>query len=244
MNEFLRWLLSDRTGGVVFNCFDMWHFFYICVVFAIVSVLVMYLGTQSSRTRRKVTEAVIGCAFAMYILDFFLMPLAYGAIDIEKLPFHACTAMCVLSFLSRHSKRLGKYRVQFAMLGLISNFVYLVYPAGVMWQQIHPLSYRVIQTLLFHGCMTIYGLLVLLYEEASPQPARKMLAVTVGMTLWAMLGNWVYSNAQWQYNWFFVVQDPLGWFDPQIAPFVMPPLNVVLFSLVQWPLFLRWRKRM
>ena len=244
MNEFLRWLLSDRTGGAVFNCFGFAHFCYIGVVFAVAGVLVLHLCKQSGETCRKVTEAVIGCAFAMYILDFFLMPLAYGAIDIEKLPFHACTAMCVMSFLSRHSKRLGKYRVQFAMLGLISNFVYLVYPAGVMWQQIHPLSYRVIQTLLFHGCMTIYGLLVLLYEEAPPQPARKMLAVTVGMTLWALLGSWTYTSDQWIYNWFFVIQDPFGLLDPNIAPFVMPPLNVVLFSLVQWPLFLRWRKRM
>ena len=127
----------------------------------------------------------INIAFTLYMLDFFLMPFAYGEIDIEKLPFHACTAMCVLCFLSYHNRFLEKYRMSFVLLGFISNLVYLIYPAGVMWHAVHPLSYRVIQTLLFHSIMTLSCLLTLIYEsdKINIKKCHRDLAVTAVIKL-------------------------------------------------------------
>jgi hypothetical protein len=143
--------------------------------------------------------------------------------------------MCVACFLSYRIGFLENYRTSFAMLGFISNLVYLIYPAGVMWHAVHPLSYRVIQTLLFHSVMTLACLLTLIFEsdKINLRKCHRELAVTVGMTAWACLGNLIYNNDQRFYNWFFVVRDPFYALPEAYAPFIMPFLNIAIFFTVE-----------
>jgi hypothetical protein len=53
------------------------------------------------------------------------------------------------------------------------------------------------------------------------------------VTLWAMVGNYLYNGEVGEYshffNWFFVVRDPFYLMPKDIAPFVMPLLNMGLF---------------
>lgn len=232
-------LLSDKTGGDIFNLFGPWHYFFIVLTFVTIAAVLWLFRNKSYDSRRKVCRFFVNLAFALYILDFFCMPLSQCEINIEKLPFHVCTTMCVMCFLSQYVPVLKKYHTSFAMLGFISNLVYLFCPAGMVWKQIHPLSYRVVQTLLFHGVMSVYGFLTMVYERDHIQ-FRKIyqdLLVVVGMTLWALLGNYIY-NADLEgyshfFNWFFVVQDPFNLFPATIAPVIMPFLNVFLFSVVE-----------
>ena len=239
MYAFLSELLSDKKGGIVFSCFGMWHLCYLFVAMAVMMIVILYLKNKDRERKQKVTSLFIHSAFGLYIADFFLMPFAYGEIDMEKLPFHVCTAMCVMCFWSRHNVFWGRYRQQFALLGFISNLVYMIYPAGLMWYQVHPLSYRVIQTLLFHGVMTAYGLLVLIYDEEALEwkHCRRDLVVLVGMTVWALLGNTLYNGQAWgrvnDFNWFFVTQDPFYILPENIAPYVMPFLNITVFFAVE-----------
>ena len=218
-------LLSDKTGGRVFRCFGPWHVFWIGLTAAVFAVLYLHLCRRDGEGRERALRALGGLVFGLYILDFFLMPLAYGEIDVEKLPFHACTAMCVMCFLGRRCRRLEPFRGAFALLGFVSNLVYLCYPAGVMWHAVHPLCYRVVQTLGFHGLMSAVCLLELLFSETGDW--RRQLGVTAGMTAWALLGNYAYNTPERMYNWFFVVEDPFG--IVPAAPFVMPVLNIVIF---------------
>lgn len=248
MNQLLRELLSDKTGGTVFRCFDLWHLGYLLAVAGLIAVLCVLLKGKDSAARTRTAAVLIRIAFGLYVADFFLMPLAYGEIDVEKLPFHVCTAMCVMCFLSRHSKALAPYGVQFAMLGFLSNLVYLIYPAGVMWHQVHPLSYRVVQTLVFHGVMTVYGFVVLLYEAELPQRRNRLrdLLLIAAMTLWAMAGNAVYNSDACLYNWFFVVRDPFYAIPEAAAPYLMPVVNIALFFSVEqvlYSLFFAVRKK-
>jgi len=235
MYYFFHSILSDKKGGEIFTLFSAWHFIYIALTLAVIVVVLLFLKDKDREAKTKAERRLIGLAVGLYVADGFLMPLAYGEIDIEKLPFHACTAMCVACFLSYRVKPLEKYRISLAMLGFISNLVYLVYPAGVMWHAVHPLSYRVIQTLIFHGIMTVYGLVTLVNsrESLSIKGCRRDLAVIGGMTAWAMLGNYVYNGTSEGYshffNWFFVVRDPFYAIPAKVAPFVMPLLNVVIF---------------
>lgn len=236
MYGILSDILSDKKGEIIFSCFGIWHLCYLIVVSAVITAVIIYAKKQEKTERQKFSRYFINGAFALYIMDFFLMPFAYGEIDIEKLPFHACTAMCVMCFLSRHHTSLGKFKLQFAMLGFVSNLVYLIYPAGLMWYQVHPLSYRVIQTLLFHGVMVGYGLLVLLFEDYKRE-WKKDFVVIIAMTVWALLGNTLYNGQAWGktqfFNWFFVVRDPFYIFPEHIAPMIMPFLNIVLFMAVE-----------
>ena len=244
MYSFLHGLLSDKKGGEIFALFSVWHFFYIVLTQILVVAVLFLLKNKEEQIKKKATQLFINIAFGLYIADFFLMPLAYGEIDIEKLPFHACTAMCVMCFLSYHVSCLKKYRLSFVLLGFISNFVYLIYPAGVMWHAVHPFSYRVIQTLLFHCLMTVYGFLTLIYErdDFDIKKSCRDLLVVVCMTVWAMIGNYAYNGMSDGYshffNWFFVVRDPFYLFPGTVAPFVMPFLNIGLFFAAEMLLHL------
>ena len=240
MHDFLRDILADKKGGITFTCFGIWHICFIVLFFAIGVFACLYLKNKSIDKRKTVMDRFVHWAFGLYVADYFLMPLAYGEIDIEKLPFHICTAMCVMCFLSRHNEFLGRFKLQFAALGFLSNLVYLVYPAGVMWHGVHPLSYRVVQTLFFHGIMAVYGVLVLVYERDAFAWKRcyRDFVVIVSMTVWALLGNTIYNNQSRVYNWFFVMQDPFYALPEGAAPYIMPFLNVALFFAAEMLVYL------
>lgn len=240
MYEQLNAVLSDQKGGVIFTCFGIWHILYMLAIFGMILLVVQLASGKSRAVRQRIIDISICLAFGLYIADFFLMPFAYGEIDIEKLPFHMCTAMCVLCFLSRKNAFLGKWKTQFAVLGLISNLIYVVYPAGVGWYQIHPLSYRTVQTLLFHGAMTAHGIFVLALGEETVQwkKSYREFLIIVAMVLWALLGNTLYNGTAGDYshyfNWFFVTQDPFYLLPKNVAPFVMPFVMIlVMFTATQ-----------
>lgn len=236
MYDLLRALLSDKIGGEIFVLFGAWHFFYVALVAVTVTAMVLYCKNKCKHTRKRVARTFIDIAFTLYMADFFLMPLAYGEIYIEKLPFHACTAMCVLCFFCSHHRLFEQYRRSFVLLGLLSNVIYLLYPAGVMWYAVHPLSYRVIQTMLFHSVMTVYGVLTLIweYEKFDLRKCYRDLTVVVLMTAWALIGNYAYFGLQeGGFNWFFVVRDPFYAIPESISPLVMPLINIVVFSAAE-----------
>ena len=244
MYPILHELLSDRKGGEVFRCFGLWHWCYILLAVGAVLVATLKMKKMGMQAREQALNRWINLAFGLYIADFFLMPFAYEAIDMEKLPFHVCTAMCVACFLSRRWEPLKPWRGSLALLGFVSNLVYFFYPAGVMWQQVHPQSYRCVQTLTFHAVMAIYGFLTLCFGEQaiSCKHWRKDLTVISAMTLWAVLGNSLYNGQAGGYdhffNWFFVVRDPFYILPEAIAPWVMPFVNIAVFFTVE---MLFWR---
>lgn len=235
MYEILHNLLKDRTDGVAFKCFDISHICFIIFFVALAVFICLYLKNKSAKARKRVTNILIGTAFGLYVAELFLMPFAYEQINIDKLPFHVCTTMCVMCFCSRYSTFLSKFRLQFAMLGFLSNLTYLIYPAGMMWMNLNPLSYRVVQTLIFHGVMMTYGVVVLVYESQkfSWNKIYKDVGVVAAMTAWAWLGNTLYNHSDTMYNWFFVVEDPFGMFPKDIAPYIMPFLNFTIFFGVE-----------
>lgn len=247
MHLFLQNLLSDRKGGEIFRLFSGWHFLYIGLTLAAIISILLLLKNKEKGAKQRVTNTIISIAFGLYIADIFLMPLSYGEIDIEKLPFHVCTAMCVMCFLSHHNSFLEKYKTSFLLLGFISNLVYLIYPAGVMWHAVHPISYRVIQTLVFHSVMVVYGFVSLVYERErlDIKKCYKDLFVIIAMTLWAMIGNYTYNGSYGEnvkfFNWFFVVRDPFYALPQAISPIIMPFLNIALFFGVEMIIHLVFR---
>lgn len=246
MYPILHQLLSDKKSDIIFTCFGTWHLLYMALIFLAILGLLLRLRRKPTEVRQRAADRAICFSFGLYMADFFLMPFAYGAIDLEKLPFHVCTAMCVLCFLARRNPFLQKFRLPLTLLALASNLIYTVYPAGVGWYQIHPLSYRVIQTLLFHGSMTAYGVLFLAFGR--PQLTRKScmqtLPVIVAMTVWAMLGNWLYNGSAGDYdhffNWFFVVRDPFYLLPADIAPYMMPFVMIVVMFAAAWLVYGAW----
>lgn len=243
MYQLLNQWLSDHKGDIIFSCFGIWHLLYLLIIFGVIIVLILHLSRRDEEAGKRAIRHSIDLAFGLYIADFFLMPFAYGEIDLEKLPFHVCTTMCVMSFLSNKISFLKRFRPSFTLLGLASNLIYLIYPAGVGWYQIHPLSYRVIQTLLFHGSMTAYGLLALSFGEVhlSLKTIHRELPVIITMVLWALVGNTLYNgnpaDGSRLYNWSFVVQDPFYLLPEKIAPYIMPFVMVLILFTADFLLY-------
>ena len=56
-----------------------------------------------------------------------------------------------------------------------------------------------------------------------------------------MLGNALYNGTAGSYshfhNWFFVVQDPFGIFDPKLSPYIMPFFNIAVFFAVEMAVY-------
>lgn len=155
-----------------------------------------------------------------------------------------------MCFLTRYNKKLSTFKSQFAIIGLISNFIYLIYPAGVGWYVIHPLSYRVIQTLLFHGLMSMYGIITLIYDDVKFEwkKSYKELIIIIILTIWALVGNYLYNgiggNYNYKFNWFFVIRDPFNTLPSEISKLIMPPFMIIfMYCLVMLVYFIYYNVR-
>jgi hypothetical protein len=244
MYPIMHSIFEDKTGGEVFNCFGPWHFFYIFATIAAIVAIMLLMKGKSIESKDKILKIVSGITFGLYMLDIFVMPFAYGEIDVDKLPFHACTSMSIMCFVSNRNTFFKKYRVNFAALAFLCNLMYLAYPSGVMQYEIHPLSYRAVQTLLFHSVMVVYGLLALAWnqEELQFKLAYRNLALLGILTVWATLGNGLYSGEAEGYshyfNWFFVNGDPFYVLPENVAKYICPWLNIVAFFSLDMIIYL------
>ena len=227
MYDFMKELLKDKRDGYIFKCFDIYHIVFLVILVSTIVILLSLFKNKSDSAKNKLINCSVGTAFGIYLAGFFLMPFAYGEISIEKLPFHACTLTCLLCFLSRYNKFLGKFKKSFTIIGFISNFVYAVYPAGITWWQVHPLSYRSVETLLFHGAMVAYAVFAISFDKDIVFDWKKLFkhdfVILVLMIIWALFGSYSYTgnyngNIQY-YNWFFVKTDPFEILPPYVAPF-------------------------
>ena len=253
MYDFMKQLLEDKRDGYLFQCFDVWHISFLILLLGAIATVFWLFKDKSDLVKNKLLDCTIGIVFGLYIADFFLMPFAYGFIEIEKLPFHACTITCLMCFLSRHNKFLGKFKKSFAIFGFISNLSFAVYPAGVMWAIVHPLSYRSVQTLMFHGLMVAYGFFTFVFDKDIVFDWKKIfkhdLPVLALMIIWSLIGSYSYTGYydgydHW-YNWFFVRTDPFGILPPSVAPFVTLLaflLADVVIHLIYFAIKKYWKK--
>lgn len=250
MYKFMKKLLEDKTGGYIFQCFDIYHIAFLLIISSATVILFLLFRNKSDKDKNKLINCTIGTAFGIYLAGFFLMPFAYGGISIEKLPFHACTLTCLLCFLSRYSSFFGKFKKSFTIIGFISNFVYAVYPAGITWSNVHPLSYRAVETLLFHGSMVAYAIFTIAFDKDIIFDWKKLFkhdfVILVLMIIWALIGSYSYTGNYKGYdqyfNWFFVKTDPFGILPPYVAPFATL-LAFLLANIVIHFIYFKIKKR-
>ena len=198
MINILKSLLNDHvTEGIMsFRIFHGWHILYLVLILGSIIAFSFILKNKSEKVKNLAIAITINTAFTLYMLDFFLMPFAYGYIGIDKLPFHICTLSCLLCFACRHNKFLAKFKTQFIMLGLIGNLIYIHYPAVLDQYNVHAFSYRAVQTLLFHGAMAAHGIFSLVFGNIKLEWKycyKEAIAICL-LVVWSLLGNMLYSN--------------------------------------------------
>ncbi len=236
MYDFLHTLMQDKTGEPLFALYNIWHILIIIILAGIIVFISLFFRKKSVDTREKVLNILISSALFLYILDLFCMPFSCGYIDVDKLPFHVCTLMSVACFMSRHNRIVGKCKTSFTLLGLIGAFMYIVCPSGVADGTVSIFSYRIIQTLLYHGLMVTYGVCSLVFGDVKLKwkECYKELIVIACMVIYSVTGNILYKGIEdgREFNWFFVRSDPLGIIPTDIAPYVMPFVILVVFFVL------------
>ncbi len=238
MNEFVRKILSTTEGKISIDVFDPWHIAYIILIIGGGIALSVYFKNKPIECKTKFLNILAIALPAVYILDFFLMPLAgvsYGGY-IDKLPFHICTFMSIWVPFVQFNKKFEKLKDVICCLTLVASLMYITYPGSALGD-ILPWSYKVIQTFIFHGLMFIWAL-VSIATDMIKLDIRKLWkeAVAVGIiTVWALIGNYMYNNWDGEgrsYDWFFVKGGLLGIDETSWGPFVMPFLVfIAIFAM-------------
>lgn len=249
MFDFMKFIFGDRTTGTFsFKPFSLCHILYLFIIFATIVAIVILFRNKSKEFKHKVVDYSVTIAFTLYMLDFFFMPLSQGEIAITKLPFHLCTLMSILCFICRRIKKLEKFKTTFTLLGMIGALMYLVYPAGVRTgsgEYYDGYTYRIIQTVLYHGIMLAQGVFAIAFGDIELKwSTLKYDIITILIIIvWALLGNFMYTGILTEQcecvegckeiikiydeepNWFFVQHDALYIFpndtDGYYSPFIM-----------------------
>lgn len=251
MFGYLREILKDQEyGKFVFEAFSLCHIIYLIIIIGAITALIFLFKNKPQETKRKLINITISIAFGLYMLDFFLMPFSEVEINIDKLPFHMCTLMSIMCFASIHSKKLSKYKTTFSLLGMFGGIMYLVYPAGV--NAADGYSYRIIQTVLYHGLMIAQGVFTIFFNELEKdlKNVKYDIAIIVLVALWAMIGNTLYSGTiqetcncvencphmvttyDHDFNWFFVKHDALYIIPDEYDGFIAPFMSTGAFALL------------
>lgn len=244
MYEIFHNLLKDHDNGVfIFEAFSLCHIVYLLLIIGGI-VLALFLSKgKTQEQKKKLIDYTVAAALCLYIADFFLMPFSYGYIDVDKLPFHICTSMSIMCTLARKTKLFAKFKTSFTLMGLVGAVAYMVYPSGV--PSTDGYSYRVIQTVLYHGLMIAQGVFAIALKDIDLEwkNVKYDAFAILGLTIWAYLGNTLYSGTLMEtctciencphnltiydhdFNWFFVKHDCFyvipDTIDVYIAPFIM-----------------------
>lgn len=219
MKELVRWLLSENNSNLQIGLFDFWHFFYLFIVFG--GTVLLALAVKGEHRREKTVRFMAYLTIALYIADFFLMPLSdsYDRISIDKLPFHICTLMSVMAAFVQFNPRLEKIKAPVVTLSIASSLMWMCYPGSALGGQ-PPFCYRTFQTFMFHGFLFCWGVLNLSYGHVilNWRNIWKEFCGTLIILVWAAFGNAVYNDQ----NWYFIKYSIF----PFLPDKVMPPVVV------------------
>ncbi len=206
MRELLVSLVSTpENSRFDITLFSIWHILYVVLILGAALFVALLFRTRSRSAQTALLNFLAGLPMMPYVADFFLMPLAYGSIDVDKLPFHFCTLLSILVLFVRYGNKLRFFKEPIIVLSVVTALMYLCYP-GTAIGDISPFCYRVIQTFLYHGSVLTFGLASLVLEDTVLDIRRMWRALPlIGCILaWAAFGNAAYSTEAHAYDWCFI----------------------------------------
>ena len=219
ITKFLEWL---KSSPISIDVFDGWHFAYILLILGITTLLAVLFSKKSKEAQIQLLNVFAILVIATYILDFFMMPLNEGEINIDKLPFHICTFMGVCIPFAQFNKKFAPIKDTIVTLSIVASLMYITYPGSALGG-ITPWSYKVVQTFIFHGFVFTWGVLNLTTGEVSIS-MNKIYKPAIGIViiiLWAFFGSLVYSPAGTKHDWFFVRGTTFPFVPEALMPFAV-----------------------
>lgn len=219
--------MSHFNTGISITPFSIAHFVYMGLIFGTIAGLWLYLRHRDTASKEKALRILAYALVISYLSDFFVHDFVYGEMNIDKLPFHICTALCPLAAIAQFNRNGHKLLEPVALLSVLAPMMYLCYPASIGDGE--PWCYQAVQTMFYHGTLMAWGILTLALGAVKPdiRNSWKSGAMLVGITLWAKLGNILLEH-----NWFFLEEDAfyIGLVENGVIPkWLLMVINPVVF---------------
>ena len=232
MREFFLKLFEENpaTQYTGISLYSLNHILYVVVIFAIVTIVSVIFFKKDTALKEKVINIAAILVLISYLSDFFFHPFFNGGtmadngeIILEKFPFHACTVLCPLIMFTRYSKYKNVIKTPIAILSVVVPLMWLLFPGSALDTDKSAFSYEIMQLFIYHGLVFAYGTLSIVLQESKLEIKKcyKEAILVVAISLWATLGNTIYSSSNHKYNWFFL-KDPVFTFVPDsLNPYVV-----------------------
>jgi len=216
LKAFFAWLFSEKNSSLQIGLFDVWHFFYLFIIFGGTALLAMLVKKQGGK--EKVLRLMAYLTVGLYVVDFLVMPLSdsYDGISAYKLPFNICTIMAVMVPFVQFNKKFAAIRTPVAVLSVASSLMWMCYPGTALGGQ-PPFCYIIFQTFMYHGFLFCWGVLNMAYG-AVVLNIRKIWKEFCGILMilvWAHFGNTIYDAG---YNWFFIEESIFPFLKDEVMP--------------------------
>ncbi len=199
--------------------FGFWHIFYVVLVVGLIIGAAFVLKNKNEKTKKKVMDILPIAVLCVYIVDFFLRPIAFKEGDftnsissiIDKLPFHICTVLAPVAAFAQFNKKFEKIKEPIVILSIVGPLMYLTYPGTAVGDEF-PFCYEVVQTMLYHGLLLAWGVLNISTGQTkiTIKNWHKSLIGIAIISGWALLGNMMFSDmtsvSTWTktgFDWFF-----------------------------------------
>ena len=240
--------MSHFNTGIKITPFSVAHLVYMFLIFGGIALAWYLLRDKDDSKKEKALRFLSYALVISYLSDFFVHDFVYGGMNMDKLPFHICTALCPLSAIAQFNRKGHKILEPMAVLATLAPMMYICYPASVGDGE--PWCYQAVQTMFFHGVLLAWGVLNLALGKArlNWKNCWKCAVVLVSITLWAKLGNVLLEH-----NWFFLNEDALyiglvsGGVIPKWSLIIINPivffLAVLLVYAIAYPLQKKIRER-
>ena len=220
------------------TAFSIPHFVYLALITGAIAILWRTLRRRDDAAREKALRYLAYALVISYLSDFFVHDFVYGEMNMDKLPFHLCTALCPLAAIAQFNRNGHKILEPVAMLCILGPLMYLCYPASI--GEGEPWCYQAVQTMFYHGTQIAWGILTFALGRVKPDIRNcwKSGVLLVCVTLWAKLGNILLEH-----NWFFLEEDALyiGLVESGVIPqwvlMIVNPLACFLGVLLLYGVF-------
>ena len=240
--------MSHFNTGIKITPFSVPHLVYMFLIFGGIALAWYLLRDKDDSKKEKALRFLSYALVISYLSDFFVHDFVYGGMNMDKLPFHICTALCPLTAIAQFNRKGHKILEPMAVLATLAPMMYVCYPASV--GEGEPWCYQAVQTMFFHGVLLAWGVLNLALGKVrlNWKNCWKCAVVLVSITLWAKLGNVLLEH-----NWFFLNEDALyiglvsGGVIPKWSLMIINPivffLAVLLVYAIAYPLQKKIRER-
>lgn len=205
--------------------FSGWHFMYVLLIVGGSFLATFLLKDKTEKTKQMVLGILACLVTAVYVADFFLMPLfrADHTIDVDKLPFHFCTVLAIFIPFAQFNKKFENVKDVIVCFAVVSSLMYITYPGSALGG-VGVFEYKVVQTFLYHGLLFAWGFLSLTtgLVTLSLKKIWKELVGLVILVAWGLIGSYTYSSlTPHHYDWFFVTGSTYPFIPAYLMPFVV-----------------------